>query len=260
MRNFLAVFTAFAVLTGSAAGEETSRRETLTFEVGSGDYVKLYNINGDLSVQEWASSELELSYVITVSDPSSLELVSVVCETDGGLDCSVEYDEEWDYIGDSSVDFTLKMPEGTDLDLEVAFVSGDVELNGGSGTARLELVSGDMIIGHFNGGIHATLVSGNLEALVSSGLRSVEIVNGSMDLLVDDLGDDLDISAVSADVILRLITDARVTVETISGGIEVAEGFGATVSENYIGRSSEFGSGEHLIAIGTVSGKVTVTD
>lgn len=71
------------------------------------------------------------------------------------------------------MDSTLKMPEGTDLDLEVAFVSGNVDLQ---------------------------------------------------------------------------------------GGIEIAEGFVATVSENYIGRSSEFGSGEHFIDIGTVSGNVTVID
>jgi hypothetical protein len=260
MKTSLITLSACLIFAGGAFSEEFTRTETMTFPLSQSDNVEIYNINGDITLEEWDSSALELTYVITCDDQASLDHITVEFDSGQGLECSVEYDEDWDGFDNSSVDFMVYIPAGTELGYEVAFVNGSILLSGGSGSSRLELVNGDIVVEGFEGDLVTSLVNGNIGLSGSSGLKNAELVNGTINCELSSIMNDIELDAVSGDVDLSLLTSARVVVETISGEIEISDNYDANVEENYVGRSSEFGEGDYTIEINTISGNVSVTD
>ncbi|MBN2587721.1 MAG: DUF4097 family beta strand repeat protein [Candidatus Fermentibacteraceae bacterium] len=260
MKTSLITLSACLVLAGGAFSEDYTRTETLTFTLSQGDDVEIYNINGDIILEESGASDLELTYVISCDDLETLDHINVEFDTGDGLECSVEYDDDWDDFGDNSVDFTVYVPAGTELGYEIAFVNGNIVLSGGSGASRLELVNGDISVEGFEGDLVTSLVNGNIELSGSSGLKKAELVSGSINCELSSILNDIELDAVSGDVNLDLLTSARVVVETISGEIAISSDYNATVEENYVGRSSEFGDGEFTVVINTISGNVSVKD
>jgi|GEM_PF-1550149 len=260
MKNSLYLFITALVIIGAAFAEDFTSQETITVTVSPNDRLEIYNINGDITLEEWDSSELELTYVKTAEDAETLEHLIVEIDEERGLECNVEYDDEWNDFENTSVDFIVYIPSGRDLDIETAFVNGDIKLVGGSGVAEIELVNGSIDISGFSGPLEAYLVNGEMTLAGVPALETAEIVNGTITCELSSVGNDLDLSSVSGDIIVKLRNGACVVIETISGEIEIADIFGATVSENYIGRSSEFGSGEYELEINTVSGNIQVTD
>lgn len=260
MKTFHTVFTAFLILSTSAFAEECTRVETLTVSVSSGDPVQIYNLNGDIRFEEWDSEDLELSYTITCDDQRAMDNVTVELDTGSGLLCSVEYNDEYRFFNDSSVDFVVKLPSGTYLELESAFMDGDIYLHGGRGTAMLELVRGNIEVIDFDGELTAVLVTGEMTISGVPGLKQLDLVNGAIDCEMLSMLGDLEINTISGDVNLTLGAMSRVAIETISGDIHVADSFGADIIENYVGRSVDFGGGDHSIEISTVSGDVSVMD
>lgn len=260
MKTFRTVLTSFLLLSTAAFAEECTRMETLTVSLSSGDPVEIYNLNGNIRFEEWDSEDLELSYTITCGDQRAMDHVTVDLDTGSGLLCSVEYDEEYRYFNDSSVDFVVKLPSRMQLELETAFMDGDIYLHGGRGTATLELVRGNIEVADFDGELTAVLVTGEMTLSGVPGLRQLDLVNGTIDCEMLSMLGDLEINTISGDVKLTLGTLGRVAIETISGDIRVAESFGADVSESYVGRSADFGGGDHNIKISTVSGDVSVMD
>jgi DUF4097 and DUF4098 domain-containing protein YvlB len=260
MKSSLIVLIACLLFAGVALAEEFTRTETLEFSLSEGDEVEIYNINGDATLEEWDLSNIEITYIISCEDEESLDHIMVEFDTSSGLECSVEYDDQWDAFDNSNVDFILSIPADKQLDYQIAFVNGDVVLVGGDGSARLELVNGDITVEDFDGELSTSLVNGDIVLTGSDGLRVVELVNGTVNCSIASIQGDVELDAVSGNVLLELGTPARVIVETISGEISVSDAYDAIIEENYVGRSSEFGQGDYVVEINTVSGNVSVTD
>lgn len=260
MKTFHTVLTSFLMLSTAAFAEECTRTETITIPISSGDPVEIYNLNGDIRFEEWDSEDLELSYTITCNDQNAMDNVTVALDTGSGLLCSVEYDEEYRFFNDSSVDFVVKLPSGRHLELETAFMDGNIYLQGGRGAAKLELVRGNIEVVGFDGELTAVLVTGEITVSGVPGLKQLDLVNGTIDCDITSMPGDIEINTISGDVNLTLGALSRVAIETISGDIRVADSFGAVVSENYVGRSAYFGGGDQKLEISTVSGDVSVMD
>jgi DUF4097 and DUF4098 domain-containing protein YvlB len=260
MKFSLLTLSACLLVAAAAFSEEYSTTETLEFAVSQGEQVEIYNINGDATLEEWDLSNIELTYIVTCGDEESLDHIFVEFDTSSGLECSVEYDDEWDEFHNSNVDFILSIPAGRELDYKISFVNGDLLLSGGDGSARLELVNGDITVEDFQGPLITSLVNGDIILSGSSGLRTAELVNGSITCDIASILNDIELDAVSGDVVLDLRTPARVDIETISGELDISDAFNAMVEENYVGRSSQFGEGEFVVEISTVSGNVKVKD
>lgn len=260
MKTFRTVLISILLLSTAAFAEECTRTETITIPMSSGDPVGIYNLNGDIRFEEWDSEDLELSYTITCDGQRAMDNVTVALDTGSGLYCSVEYDEEHRFFNDSRVDFVVKLPSAGQIDLETAFMDGDIYLHGGRGSATLELVRGNIEVVDFDGELTAVLVTGDISVSGVSGLKQLDLVNGTIDCDIASMAGDIEINTISGDVNLALSAISRVAIETMSGDIRVADSFAASVSQNYVGRSADFGGGDGRIEITTVSGNISVSD
>ncbi len=260
MKIIVLVFIACLFASGSAFSQDFTSTDTKTVNVASGDDLEIYNINGDVHISEWDSDMIRLVYTITCPSQEMLDCISVECDTDGGLKCNVDYSDDMDDYDNSSVDFEVSLPAGVDLDLDIALVDGTLTLTGGSGSGQLELISGSMNVDGFQGKLEASLVNGAMTITDVPQLESAEIVSGTLDCSLDAVLNDMSIESVSGDIGIDLSAPAHVEVETLSGNISISDVFDAYIDEGYVGRSTEFGQGEHTVSIGTVSGDVKVTD
>ncbi len=245
------------LVTGVYAGDVVTE-ENITVEVSSGDPVEIFTINGDITVEEWNSDQVEVIYTITCSSEEQLEFITVDCNTSGGIICEVDYDESWGGSQNGGVDFTLKIPSNIDLEIELASVNGNVSIDGGNGEALLEVVNGNIEAKGFSGELAVHCVNGNIDISESPGIRIAELVNGNIECVINALEDDLELAAVNGSITLNLGIDAEVEIETISGTIEIEDIFNAYITDDIVGSSSEFGDGEFSIEISTVSGDIII--
>ncbi|MBD3278607.1 MAG: DUF4097 family beta strand repeat protein [Candidatus Aegiribacteria sp.] len=253
---FCLVFLLAAAVQLQAAVEET---EVMTISPSAGDPLEISSISGDVVIEEWNSDEMEFSYTIMADDQDDIQMVTVRCDTEEGVICTVEYDDSIVNSSSARVDFSVMVPAGTALETYIELVSGDVNIHGGSGTAEVVLVSGDLDVADYSGELSAELVSGNMTASGCPGLRSAEVVSGDIDCIAGRMEDDVYLASVSGNVGLHLADEAAVSVQTISGDFILDDSFSASVTEGHGEKSAEFGSGEFQIEIETVSGSITVT-
>lgn len=253
---FCLIFLLVSTVQLQAAVSET---EVLVISVSDGDPLDISGISGEIVIEEWDSPEIEFSYTITADDQEDMQLVTVRCETEEGVTCSVEYDDSVVDPGSARVDFSVRVPAGTALDTYIELVSGDIDIKGGSGTAEIRLVSGDLDVFDYSGDLSAELVSGDMTAGGCPGLRSAEAVSGAIEVSAEGMGNDLYLGSVSGNIVLELADEAVVSARTVSGDFILDEAFNASVNEGNGEKSAEFGSGGHQIQIETVSGAITVT-
>jgi len=249
------------VILSAAALAAVVNEETISVPVSSGDPVEVFNINGDLSIEEWDSDRVELTYRKTADTEEELQAVIVRCDTDNGLFCEVEYDEElWEDAFSGRVDFILKTPADMELDYHFALVNGDLIMTGSRGYAELELVNGDLTLADFGGDANVHIVNGMANISGTPGAELVEMVSGEIIYAIDEMTNSVDLSSVSGKVYVKLMSDAMVDVSTISGSIMVDDVFSAVIDEQIAGRSTEFGDGPYVIQIETVSGDIEIDD
>lgn len=260
MKHTLVCLSACLVLvTGVSAGNVTTV-ENITVGVSSGDPMEISTINGNITVEEWDSDQVEVIYTITCSSEEEMNFITVDCNTSRGIICEVDYDDDWNGSHSGGVDFKIKIPENIDLEIELTSVNGNVSMDGGKGEACLEVVNGNIDAENFSGELEVCSVNGNIDVSDSPGIIIAELVNGNIECVINSLEDDLEVDAVNGNITLYLGIDAEVEIETISGEINIDEAFNAFITENIVGCSAEFGDGEYSIDISTVSGDIYIND
>jgi len=258
MKIIVSCLSVCLILSAAVYAEDAVKEESISVEVSSGDPVEIYTVNGDIVAEEWSSDQVEVTYIITCDSEEELDFINVECNTSSGIICEVDYDNDWEGSHSGTVDFEVKIPSEIFVEIELASVNGDVILSGGKGEAVLEAVNGNIIADNFAGELSVHCVNGDIEVSESPGIIIAELVNGNIDCNINALEDDLELAAVNGTIYLDLGTDAEVEIETISGEIEIADYFNAYITENIVGSSSEFGAGEFLIEISTVSGDIKI--
>ncbi len=254
----LALTVCFAV--GFSFAEDVVFEENITATLSADELVGIYNINGDISVEGWDSDEVEVVYIITCENQEEMDAISVDCDLSEGILCEVEYDEDWDEDINGEVVFMVKVPENISLDYEIAAVNGDVSLNSAQGTVCIEVVNGDISATDVIGETTIDLVNGSVTTAGIPELDEINIVNGDITCMVVELDNDLCLSGVNGEICIDLTADASVIIETLSGGIDIADTFNAHIEDDIVGASTSFGDGEHQIIITTVSGDIEVSD
>ena len=258
MKYYLCCLGVCLVLVSGVYAGEVVTEENITVGVSSGDPVEIFTVNGDITVSEWSSDQVEVIYTITCDSEEELDFITVECNTSNGLICEVNYDEAWDESFSGSTDFDVLIPSDIELEIEFASVNGNVIVDGGNGEALIEVVNGNIEAENFNGELIIYSVNGNIDINDSPGIRVVELVNGNIECVVNALEDNLALEAVNGNITLFLGVDAEVAIETISGVIEISEIFDAHIIDDIVGTSSEFGEGEFSIDISTVSGNISI--
>ncbi len=141
----------------------------------------------------------------------------------------------------SSVDLTISVPPGVKLD--VATVSGDIEITG------------------VTSGVDAKSVSGRVK-IATAGSASAKTVSGDLDVRVGAVANSASFDSVSGRIALALprSTNAKVVAQTLSGSVTGGSGVNFSGDRNFIGHDlhATLGRGGSAIDIHTVSGSIAV--
>jgi hypothetical protein len=184
-----------------------------------------------------------------------LKSLKVVAENDGGtLRVKLE-GPPWTKKRRAQVDFELEVPKG--LALELGTASGEIEVTGAAGGAKINSTSGEVSLDGCSGTIEISTASGDIE-LAKCIQASVRIQTASGDIEAADFSGELVAQSVSGDLSLKL-ERGRAEVSTVSGDLELEaemlEGLKASTTSGDISvelRSSPGGD----IRLASVSGDV----
>ena len=87
MKYCLHCLSVCLVLVSCVYAGEVVKEENITIGVSSGDPVEIFTINGDVTVSEWPSDQVEVIYTITCSSEEELDFITVECNTSSGIIC-----------------------------------------------------------------------------------------------------------------------------------------------------------------------------
>lgn len=242
----------------AAYADDITVEETVTAAISQGDPVHVDNINGDIRVESGDSPEIVVKYTINCETQEEMDAIDVEYSTADGISFSVDYDDAWEGHNNGKVDFLVMVPSGMELDYELDNVNGEIVLSDLSGSAAIDLVNGDVAVEDFSGEVSVDVVNGEVELQGISGLKNLDIVNGSAVLTVGELLEDLSIESVNASISMRLQGDADVSVETLSGSMDIDQSFSAEIQRDIVGCTAEFGAGDRKITVSTVNGDIEI--
>jgi DUF4097 and DUF4098 domain-containing protein YvlB len=245
--------------------------------------VSVSNVAGSVEVETWDRNELHLTGELA-EEVEELKIEG----NESSLRIEVKLPQRTRYAGDTRL--RLKLPVGAALDAET--VSADVTVKGLRGPIGVESVSGDIALDVVSGRVEAQSVSGDVRLHAPSTEARVETVSGDIavngprgELRGKSVSGDLSVQAralrrltletVSGDLELdlALTKDAEVTVETLSGAVQVAlpelpdgelklETFSGELHSDWsqeLGESKEYrrsGSGRSRLRLHSFSGDI----
>ena len=259
-----------------------------TFTVDAMPRVRVQNVSGEIAIRVGESGQVRVVAHKRVKGGSAdrakrlLENVEVRIEQKGN-DIFVEphlYEQERSWLDlfrgkRFRVDFEITVPRETAVNAQT--VSGDLDLNGTRGPARVESVSGDVNIADvqgpmrlksvsgdvqctdYVGGVEGSSVSGDVD--IRGRVRSCELHTVSGDISIDlepEAGRASRLKTISGDVEVGLLTSSCVCdYHTASGDLECEEP-ARIIREGRKDRTIIIGEGRSHLTVKTVSGDLTI--
>lgn len=215
---------AFALAATAAAQRE--ERFNRTLDVGENAEFSLSNISGDILVEGVSGGQIVIDAVKRLEGGADSDLLSSVDIDVSQLGKRVRVETRHTRGshgrhrgGGVSVSYRVKVPKGTEVDLES--VSGNVTLKGVNGEATAQSVSGDVSVSDAGSLSRAKSVSGDVEVSRARSERELEIESVSGNVTGNEIEvDELKVSAVSGDVGITAVSSKRASLESVSGDIE----------------------------------------
>jgi DUF4097 and DUF4098 domain-containing protein YvlB len=270
-------------------GESHDQTVEKTFTVEGMPRLRVQNVSGETAIRVGESGQVRVVARKRVKGGSAdrakrlLENVEVRIEQRGN-DIFVEphlYEQERSWLDlfrgkRFRVDFEITVPRETAVDAQT--VSGDLDLHGTRGPARVESVSGDVNIedvqgpmriksvsgdvhlGDYSGSVEGSSVSGDVE--IRGRVRACELhtVSGdiSIDLEPEIGGRESRLKTISGDVEVGMLTSSCVCeYHTASGDLE-CEAPARIMREGRKDRTVILGDGRSRLSVRTVSGDLTI--
>jgi Toastrack DUF4097 len=216
----LAVSLAF----GASAFAQREDRFNRTLDVGENAEFSLSNISGDILVEGAPGGQIVIDAVKKLEGDSDSGLSDVDIDVSQlGNRVRVETRHHGGghgrhHGGGVSVSYRVKVPKGTEVDLQS--VSGRVTLRGVDGEATAQSVSGDVSVSDASSLSRAKSVSGEVEVRNARSAREMEIESVSGNVSADRIdADELTVSSVSGDVSITTVSSKRASLESVSGNI-----------------------------------------
>src|SRR5437870_6707369 len=260
-----------------------------TFTVDGMPRLRVQNVSGEIAIRVGESNQVRVVAHKRVKGGSAdrakrlLENVEVRIEQKGN-DIFVEphlYEQERSWLDlfrgkRFRVDFEIEVPRETAVNAQT--VSGDLDLNGTRGPARLESVSGDVNIENVQGPLRLKSVSGDVQCTDYVGSVEGSSVSGDVDIrgrvhscelhtVSGDISIDLEpeiggresrLKTISGDVeVGRMPSSCVCDFHTASGDLE-CEVPARIVREGRKDRTVVIGEGRSRLAVKTVSGDLTI--
>ena len=196
--------------------------------------------SGQLEIRGWNKDQVKLTGDFSGDDD---RLVFKRSGKNIKLELRDENSGWWGRGSHSNVDFVMFAPfnsdleiDGTSLRIEVAKISGNLDINSISGSvsidgdtkgsgdirADIETVSGDIDIENASGMIRLRTVSGDINTDVAASTFDAKSVSGDIEGAIGatEYASLLSVSG-DIDVELRLKTDGRIEGQTVSGNLEL---------------------------------------
>lgn len=281
-----------AAFVGMDDGDESETHDQTiekTFTVDGMPRLRVQNVSGETAIRVGESGQIRVVARKRVKGGSAdrakrlLENVKVRIEQKGN-DIFVEphlYEQERSWLDlfrgkRFRVDFEITVPRETAVDAQT--VSGDLDLHGTRGPARVESVSGDVNIEDVQGPMRIKSVSGDVQCTDYVGSVEGSSVSGDVDIrgrvracelhtVSGDISIDLEpeidgresrLKTISGDVEIGLLTSSCVCeYHTASGDLE-AEVTARIVREGRKDRTIVIGEGRSRVNVRTVSGDFTI--
>lgn len=228
---------------------------------------------GSLDIRgESGRAHMQASGVACASDKKQLERLQIYVERNGST-LVISDSPRWSLldptswsndVGNGRLDLSIKVPEGIALEVEDgsgdAYIAnvGDLEINDGSGSLRiedlhgsLELVdgSGDVVIARVRGSVSLKDGAGELEITQVSG--AVEIIDdGSGGLVILDVQDNVEI-----------VNDGSgdIRIERVNGSVEIGNDGSGDIHISHVQRDVVVGNdGSGAIVVQDIGGDFTV--
>jgi Putative adhesin len=223
----LASATLLAATGRAVVAQESQPDFSWQGQVPSGAWLLVKNLNGPIRVEESTSGKIEVTATkhYRRGDPKDVrfEVKKVGAGQNDVLICALwfedSYCDERGYhsdnhgrnTGDVSVDFVVRLPKGTRVD--VSTVNGSLNVSGATAEVRASTVNGGIEASSTGGPVSASTVNGSVRARMGTvGTEDLHYstVNGSVTVeLPESLDADLDLSTVNG----SLSSDYPMTVE-----------------------------------------------
>ncbi|TMF60987.1 MAG: DUF4097 domain-containing protein [Chloroflexi bacterium] len=242
-----------------------------TFTVDGMPRLRVQNVSGEIAIRVGESNQVRVVAHKRVKGGSAdrakrlLENVEVRIEQQGN-DIFVEphlYEQERSWLDlfrgkRFRVDFEITVPRETAVNAQT--VSGDFDLNGTRGPARVESVSGDVNIADVQGPMRLKSVSGDVD--IRGRVRACELHTVSGDISVDldpeAGGRESRLKTISGDVEVGLLSSScYCDYHTASGDLECDEP-ARIIREGRKDRTIIIGDGRSHLSVKTVSGDLTI--
>lgn len=207
----LAVTALAAAPAAAQRGESAEYRSRIdtTFAFSRGGLVDAGQVAGDVVVTTWNRQEVRVrAWAEHGQVRSRFSNDRVWLRVEG------EENGRNRRIGDSR--FEITVPVGTRIN--VASVSGDVQVDGTRGEVEASSVSGDVEVSDAEGLTSVNSVSGDVTVRRVAGDLSVQSVSGDVD--VGEVNGDVRASTVSGEIGLRALRSRAVAAKSTSGEIE----------------------------------------
>ena len=270
-------------------GESHDQTVEKTFTVDGMPRLRVQNVSGETAIRIGEAGQVRVVARKRVKGGSAdrakrlLENVEVRIEQKGN-DIFVEphlYEQERSWLDlfrgkRFRVDFEITVPRETAVNAQT--VSGDLDLQGTRGPARVESVSGDVNIGDVQGPMRIKSVSGDVQCTDYVGSVDGSSVSGDVDIrgrvhacelhtVSGDISVDLEpevggresrLKTISGDVEVGMLTSSCICeYHTASGDLEV-EAPARIIREGRKDRTVIIGDGQSRLTVKTVSGDLTI--
>jgi hypothetical protein len=236
--------------------------------------VRVENHAGLIEVVAWERDAIEVQVEKSAPDPEGLDRLQV--EISGGPDEVLVTSGATEPQLDSWVDFKLRCPRGTSLDLHNA--SGEVLVSGFYGASRVATASGPIHTARMHGTATLTSTSGSIKGAVLEGTvyarsasgdvvlqghlgsgHRLETASGSID--IDSVNGSVDARSASGSIRVVGKLTGRSSIRTGSGDIRVRLLEGSSVRLHHGGQAQAQPAEARstgLLVLETTSGKIEV--
>ncbi len=186
-----------------------------TIDASADGHVDIINISGSIEVYGWSNSRVE------VTGELGEKVDELILERDGDK-VLVKVKVPRNNSNNISSDLTIRVPEGSSID--VSTVSADITVEEVGGEQHLHTVSGDVVTQAAGSDVSAQAVSGDVDVTGDGGEAETQANTVSGDVTIVGVSGSVGAEAVSGDVTVRDGSFERASLNTVNGEIEFEAG------------------------------------
>lgn len=226
-------------LTYAVIDAKPQKLYTKTFNVESGELIRLKTDLGDIKISSWNTNEVEVVVYGREKVNDYFDFIFEKRDKEVYVECDRTSSSWLNIFSSFELSFEIKVPEKFDIDLSTA--GGDIDLHDLNGILKARTSGGDVKITQCQGSKDFSTSGGDVELFNSKGITKISTSGGDINV-VDNVGE-LKASTSGGDIRIKS-KEGKISAST-SGGDVIINHFG----ENE-GISASTSGGDIRVAVG----------